>query len=297
MIPIVLDTALAEEAVLRAVAGQRREPEFRAAREAIYGIGDAGERERAFADLHIDWFAELDLGRPLRTALSELPALTERCARCVVRAARRAADEGADLLVADGGERTAIVHLRPEPFGAPEALLDFLRGELLHVADMVDPAFGYDPELPLTDAGPSRTPLLRERYRAVWEVRVAGRLQRRGVLGAARLGAARRAFIRAFPMLGESGEAAFDRFFADAATHGDILAFVLEPRGPHAGIGLRPGESCPVCRFPTHAPEPEAHALPAAVVGAIRADFPSWRPAAGLCRQCADLYRARCAAA
>jgi hypothetical protein len=129
----------------------------------------------------------------------------------------------------------------------------------------------------------------------VWDACVAGRLHRRGVLDAARLEAGRRAFARAFPMLGEESAAAWDRFFTGAAaTHRDIVAFVLEPRGGREGAGLRPGERCPVCRFPTHAPEPEGPGLPAAVVDAIRADFPSWQPAAGLCRHCADLYRARC---
>lgn len=294
MIPIVLEPALAEEAVLRAIAGSERERDFRAARDRIYRIDDGDERECAFADLHVAWFAALDLGRPLRAALAELPILGATCARALVRRARRAANEGADLLVDTAAERTAVVHLRAETFTLPEALLDFLRGELLHVADMVDPAFGYDPELPLTEAGPSHAPVLRDRYRVVWDATIAGRLHRLGRLGRVRHDAARRAFARAFPMLGENAEKWYDRFFSGAAVgHRDIVDFILAPRAGQTGTGLHPGESCPVCRFPTHNPERETSQLPDTVADTIRADFPAWQPAAGLCRQCADLYRAR----
>lgn len=41
-----------------------------------------------------------------------------------------------------------------------------LRAELLHLADMLDPAFGYAPTLPEMDGGPSAAGLLQDRYRA-----------------------------------------------------------------------------------------------------------------------------------
>ena len=41
------------------------------------------------------------------------------------------------------------------------------------------------------------------------------------------------------------------------------------------------------------APVTGARALPADVVAHVTAQFPAWAPAHGLCRQCADLYRAR----
>jgi hypothetical protein len=299
MIQIILDPVLAEEAVLRAIAAQPRERELRAARDAAYCLDDADARERAFADLHVSWFAKLDLGQPLRLALGELPALAATCARALVRPARRRADEGADLLVrAEDGERTIAVQVRPDAFAAPAALLELLRWELRHVADMVDPAFAYRPELPLTDAGPSRTPLLRDRYRVLWDTVIAGRLERAGLLAPERGRAVRAAFARAFPMLGDESEAVYRRFHSGAAaTHDEILALALEPRAGDAGAGLRPGEACPVCRFPTHDLEPRADDLPAPVVASIQRDIPSWRPSSGLCRQCADLYRARVAAA
>jgi DNA-binding LacI/PurR family transcriptional regulator len=45
---------------------------------------------------------------------------------------------------------------------------------LLHIADMVDPAFGYQPAVPEVDGGPTYARLLQDRYRALWDVSVAG---------------------------------------------------------------------------------------------------------------------------
>ncbi len=50
---------------------------------------------------------------------------------------------------------------------------------------------------------------------------------------------------------------------------------------------------CPLCGFPSARFEPRPEDLPRAVRDAIRADFPGWIEADGLCPQCADLYRAR----
>jgi hypothetical protein len=56
---------------------------------------------------------------------------------------------------------------------------------------------------------------------------------------------------------------------------------------------LIPGGRCPLCRFPTYAPEPNPEQLAAEVVARIVADFADWQPRHGLCGQCAELYRAR----
>ena len=93
-------------------------------------------------------------------------------------------------------------------------------------------------------------------------------------------------FRRSFPTLGERAAAEFERFFTAALLrHAELVAFAVDPGG---GPGC-----CPLCRFPTHQFEPEPDGLPPAVRERIRSDFPEWEPAARLCLQCADLYRAR----
>jgi hypothetical protein len=290
--------ALVEEVVLRAITGHPDERPFRRARNKLYVVPE-DQRDHAFGEFHATWFERLGLGGPINGALAELPLLAAACARCVVTRAATRQDEGADMLVASDAEgaaaRTVLIRLCVSSFDDADNLLATLRAELLHVADMVDPTFGYQPALPPTDGGPSYERLLRDRYRALWDVSVAGRLARRGVVGTQAEAHACGAFMVAFPMLsGEVVDATFHRFFSGAAhTHADLVAFAAAPRGEQAAERLAPGGRCPLCRFPTYAPEPTPEALPEPVVQCILADFPAWRSDNGLCSQCADLYRSR----
>lgn len=291
-LPVALQHAVIEEAVLRAIAARPEEREFRCQRDRLYRLAE-DEREAAFRELHAEWFTRLALPMPLHSALAELPILAQHCRQCVVTTAPTRMDEGADLLV-DGDARTVLIRLRPTAFLDPDALLALLRAELLHVADMVDPVFGYQPALPEEAGGPTYARLLQNRYRALWNVSVAGRLARRGVADDALIARAQRGFAAAFPMLGETAAAAFKRFFtADTPAHAALVAFAVAPRGVGAGEQLIPGGRCPLCGFPTHAPEVEPEHLPADLIARISTAFPAWRPDHGLCRQCADLYRAR----
>jgi hypothetical protein len=297
-LPVSFQPALVEEVVLRAVAGRRDERPFRHERNKLYLLPE-DDRDRAFAEFHAKWFAQLGFGRPIDAALAELPLLAQACARCVVTRAPTHGDEGADLLVAPEAEgaaaRTVLLRLCPDTFTDAEALQARLRAELLHVADMLDPAFGYQPVLPPVDGGPSCERLLRERYRALWEASVAGRLVRRGAAGGDAQAQAFLGFAAAFPMLSEAETgAAFVRFFdGTACTHAQFVAFAAAPRPQGDSPGLAPGGRCPLCRFPTYAPEPNPGLLPPEVVARVIADFPTWRPCHGLCGQCAELYRAR----
>jgi hypothetical protein len=220
--PIDYEPALVEAAVL-ATGGDGRA--FHDARDPLYGIADAEARERAFVALHARWFQRLGLDRSLTGALAERPEVGAACARCVVGRAGGAAAEAADLLVAPPARPTLLVRCTPERLAVPERALAFLRHELLHVADMLDPDFGYEPRLP---AGSGRRPdaRLADRYRVLWDAYVDGRL----VAGARALASLRverlREFRSAFPELGDEAPAAFREFFdARRRTHAELVAF------------------------------------------------------------------------
>jgi hypothetical protein len=218
--PIHWEPALVEAAVLAAAADA---PPFHEAREPLYAIADAEAREAAFLALHAAWFQRLNLDRPLRRALAERPALAAACGRCVVTRARAAAAEAADLLVAPPAAPTLLVRLTPERLAAGERLLAFLRRELLHVADMVDPRFGYEPRLP---AGGGPEGRCTTRYRVLWDASVDGRLTAEGRAPAGARPERLQEFRRAFPGLGGAAEAAFRRFFdGPRPTHAEMVAF------------------------------------------------------------------------
>lgn len=290
-IEIDYEPRLVEETVLAALRGRRDARGFWQERDRLYEMADAESRERGFAALHGRWFERLGVERRIREVLDEHPGIAARCGRSVVARAVTDAEEAADLLVAPGGPPTLLIRLRPETLNSPESLGRALRRELLHVADMLDPRFGYAPCLPPSAAGPVHDRLLTDRYRVLWDAYVAGRLVRRGqappTVREERLGD----FARAFAGLGEGAEAAFERFFgARELTHAELVAFAR-------GVGDRAAaRRCTLCGLPSQAFDPAPDRLPRTVLAAIGGDFPSWTPGAGVCSRCVELYSARAAA-
>lgn len=289
------DAVLVEEAVLLAERTLERSDRvrFRAERDRVYEAAPGDQREVRFEEMHGRWFLRLGLDRPLHHAFSAQPDLMLRTWSCRVGPARSGREEMADLREA-GSEpvcrASILIRLRPESFLDPERLATFLDHELQHVADMTDPAFGYRTELPASDAGPAHENLLRDRYRAVWDATIDGRLFRRGLLAEASPEACRAEFARAFPMLETRTEEHFRRWFDDPGpTHGAIAAFVLDP--PAAGRG--PAGRCPICRFPTSRLDPHPERIPAAALAQLQRAHPGWLPAQGLCLQCGEISIAR----
>jgi hypothetical protein len=219
------EPAFVETAVLAALNDQRHECAFHAERDPLYAIADGDEREAAFTALHARWFDRLRLDHPLRQALAERPEIEAGCARCIVVHAPAARAEVADLLVSPWGRPQLVLRLTPETLARPDCALALLRHELLHVADMLDPDFGYEPRLPSPD-GAAFDPARTGRYRVLWDAYVDGRLVRQGRVPSTRRGERLSEFRQAFGALGEGTEAAFERFFdADRCTHAGLIAF------------------------------------------------------------------------
>jgi hypothetical protein len=174
-------------------------------------------------------------------------------------------------------------------FGDPAALARFLRHEIRHVADMLDPAFGYEPDLGGGRGTRAERELVRSRHFVLWNLAIDA------VEGSPAGAEVRRAQMdRVFAAVPPAGRARLVARFSDPSlrTHPVLLAaardpwtFLGEPRR-----GVVPGQACPLCGFPTHDWDPGPPE------GAIRADFPRWEASQGACRQCADIYRVAAAA-
>jgi hypothetical protein len=232
MIRLTYDPELVEEAVLLAEATAPRA--FRQDRNRIYEIADPDEREARFRSCHRRWFVRLGLNRIIEQTVSERPDIAKRLAagRVVRAVARR--DEAADLIdqVTPGVQDPRpilLLRLRPASLIEADALADLLRHELMHVADMLDPRFGYQRTLPSSDSGPSHDNILRDRYRVLWDVTIDGRLARSG-LASDRTSAARwQEFASTFAMLGARCRDAFEEWYERRQpTHEALVAFVTE---------------------------------------------------------------------
>jgi hypothetical protein len=288
---VEFEPALVEEAVLAAVRSRREEGRFLRERDRVYEIGDPEAREPAFMALYVRWFERLALDRPFRRAFAERPEVTAGCGRCLVARALVARDESAELFVAPPALPTLLLRCRPEMLSAPERALTVLRHELCHIADMLDPEFGYEPHLTGGGLGSPHDLLGRDRYRTLWDTFIDGRLTRLGRAPATARAERLHDFRLAFPELHDGAEAAFERFFGGPrCTHADLLAFA---RGVRDGA---PPAQCALCGGPTRALAPAPAPLPPEVLAAIGEDFPWWSPAAGLCSRCGELYVARASA-
>jgi len=266
---------------------------FRAERDRIYEVDEPDEREARFEELHGRFFLQLGFDRPLHEVLAERPELLLRTHGCRILPAVSRQEEMADVRADVGAPvaaaPTIVVRLRPQSLLDGEALRTLLRRELLHVADMLDPAFGYRKELPGVERDPAGLNLLRERYRVLWDATIDGRLCREGLLGTRARAVRLSEFARAFPMLSDSAEAAFAPWFdGSRPTHAAMVAFIQEPLGPGTADEAR----CPLCRLPTRVLERGPAGLDRDVRRAIERDHPGWRPEQGRCARCAEVYEA-----
>ena len=302
MIALSIAPDLMEEAVLLAERGAGREiaRAFRHERNRIYEVRDADARDARFHAFNLRWFARLGLQTRVEAAVNEHAGFAGRlCSGRIVRAIARA-DEGADLIDpvsrATATPKTGpllVLRLRPESLLDEHGLHALLRHELMHVADMLDPAFGYERALPPSDGGPSADNILRDRYRVVWDVTIDGRLARAGFGSPAIRDARAREFAAAFSILGESCPSAFETWWAaERPAHPEMVAFATLTALP-AGPSRTNAGRCPVCRFPTASLDNRASTIAPEVVNAIREENPAWRVEQGLCSQCVDLYEAR----
>ncbi len=296
------DPKLIEESVFYSQGASDIAGELARQRDRIYDVAKLEEREELFRALYRSWFERLGLGNPIHTALREQPIIASQIDSCYVLCAIHAKQEAAELFVTTDPASRAIqrrnlrILIRPESLLKAEPTLEFLRHEIFHIADMLEPAFAYEPTLPMAEGGPTYDTLITNRYRVLWDVTIAGRMLRRGWCATAVRDRELNDFRHAFPMLNGECEERFERFF-DAAEprHKDLAAFAFDPRAATDSVSNQAvaGTHCSLCRFPTHAFEPEPANLGTEVLAEIKKDFPDWTPARGLCVQCADLYRGR----
>ncbi|MCL4180801.1 MAG: hypothetical protein KJ072_24025 [Verrucomicrobia bacterium] len=260
-------------------------------RERCYAVLDPDERATAFARVQLSWFGEWGLESRLTSVALHFPMLQPALTALAFRKARGRNDEGAELYRDAQGRRRGIVALRPERFADDAPLTRFLHHELAHLADMVDPAFGYSPELEQTGQTASQLRLTRERYRLLWDVSIDGRLVQRRLETVADEVQRRQEFNRGFAFLPEERR---DELFAALwhgrlARHHPLLDIAADPRGLRGRHDPVPGAACPLCGFATFQ-WTEVDRLRPAARDRIRADFPAWCDRESVCARCAEMY-------
>jgi hypothetical protein len=296
---LLFDDDLVEAVVFLCATGRRpgvpplQVRRFHAERERCYATADPDERAAAFARINLGWFSEWGLDKLLGSTAARFPVLDGALVALAFRKSRGRADEGAELYADAEGRRRGIVALQPERFRDDASLIRFLHHELAHLADMVDPAFGYSPDLARTGQTASQQRLVRERYRLLWSVSIDGRLRARGLETVADEVQRRREFERGFAFLPEQRRA---ELFATLwtgrlARHDALLEIATDPRGLRERHAPVPGAPCPLCGFAAFQ-WTDARALRSAARDRIHADFPGWHESEAVCARCAEMYDA-----
>jgi hypothetical protein len=302
---IVVQPELAEHAVFAAVrrdafVEQAYHREF----ARCHQHASADERDAAFRYLHETWFAELGfLGRVDR--LTRLfPRLRDRVERLVMREAHGRGNQSVDLFGAPGrytiGMSTSVGLLLDEA-----AFTYFARHELLHIDDMLDPVFEYDPGALAAAGNRAHQNLVRDRFAVAWAMSCDARLESDLGLPEEVRGRRQAEFSRVFASGGTAARGpGFDDLWAEWKSrrprHPDLLALAMAGCTSHSegSNGHHPaparGGRCPACGFATFDWADEG-AL-GAVRAAVRQALPEWRPGWGLCRRCAEVFAARAAA-
>jgi hypothetical protein len=299
---IDLQPQLVEEAVLYAITGHPEEGLFRKERDRLYESKENKGREREFQSLHEKWFQSMGLIHPLRQVLAVWPILTETTSRCLLIKARSKTSLGAELYLAPEAfglgaraRRTIVVQITSELLTQSEPSLDFFRHEFLHIVDMLDPNFGYEPNFPKTDAGPAYDALLQVRYGVLWDITIDGRLLQRGWLPQSARERHFDIFKRTFTGSAEKVEAAFSNFFDhNSHTHRELVEFAQQPQKSLSASSTDDSAKgrCALCHFPTfHLIK--LSELQFELVTIIKKHYPALGSSQSICRQCADLYEAR----
>lgn len=265
---------------------------FHREREKLYAILDPDERNTAFFNLHLEWFREWGLEKPITDVLKEFPLLSEKLSVLAVRKTRNKNDDGAELYVNEAGQHSAILALRPESFERDVFLRDYVRHEFTHLHDMLDPAFGYAPTLDLPGLNGAQMRLARERYRLLWDITIDGRFAAAGRLPMQSQEQHAAAFARGYSFWPEQKQAeVFASLWQNKSpSHAGLLALIADPRGLRDANRPTPGGSCPLCDFPTFN-WADAQALPPDIETRVTTEFPHWSPEQGLCGRCLETYQ------
>jgi hypothetical protein len=249
-------------------------------RVRAYEQTDPDARNVAFFQLHLKWFRDLALEDRLLDAVRRFPIIQQTATTLLIRKSITKKDEGAELFVRPDAKNVAIA-LRSERCFEP-GFGQWLGHELCHISDMLDPSFGYEPEITMTDAPPAELELMRERYRVLWDITIDGRLKHDGEKMKCRAECAK--------ALATVNIDRFEQLWnGPRPSHAELVALA---RSVRVVVANEPGGPCPLCKFPTFV-WVTASDFSMAIIAGIQRDFPQWLPAHGVCARCVELYSTR----
>ena len=165
--------------------------EFHELADPIYEKFTLDDRESEFKKLYQYLFGTWGFSDIIRDAFNEYPLVKDKVGIVLVKGVLKEDQEGVDILRKWGsvehdlarqfeekGLKGIGIKLIPRRFYDP-ALTRYCRHELMHISDMLDPAFAYDPDTKVGQ-NPGEETLILHRYRILWSLSVDSRLTAAG---------------------------------------------------------------------------------------------------------------------
>jgi hypothetical protein len=308
--PLLIESVVVDEIARRREAGDATLfRDYHVAADPLYHRSPEA-REAAFRRLHLALFARLGYAPIVEAELARSPRIQARASKALVALAATPHEEGSDLSPDEAGNGSEAgarigIRLRPERFADPHGLQRYLRHELLHVDDLLDPGFGYRGDRCLGGASPALERMVRSRYRLLWCLSLDARLEAIGAEPLTGRQTHREAFeaeYRKFPPRVRGAiferlwrpEPRTHRWLLELATDSGALLRLVgglqDPNAESVGHGLIPGSPCALCRFPTYEFAEARDLADRGLARAIQQDFPDWTPNDGLCQRCLEVY-------
>lgn len=296
--------------------------EFHEFADPIYEKFSLDDRDPEFKRLYQHLFAKWGFAEILRDAFDDFPVLRDKTGIVLVRGVLKEDQEGVDVLrkwgvveeklarqFEEAGKKGVGIKLIPRRFYDP-AITRYLRHELTHISDMLDEAFGYDPDTKV-GLNPGEEHLILNRYRVLWNLHVDSRIVRTSkepMFSKEYRFREFRSWYRKIPP--GQVESVFEGIWqTDYLTHAELVEMasdtirVIEraievedsevPDVPTKPM-LLPGFPCPLCRFPTYTwVENMDETLEGFVLDYIRENHPGWDVEYGACDRCVEVYKLR----
>lgn len=296
--------------------------EFHELADPIYERFTLDDREAEFKKLYQYFFGTWGFSDIIRDAFEEFPSLKERVGIVLIKGVLKEDQEGVDILrkwgsveqdlakqFEDQGLKGVGIKLIPRRFYDP-ALTRYCRHELMHISDMLDPVFNYDPDTKVGQ-NPGEETLILHRYRVLWCQNIDSRLIRIGkesMLSREDRFKEFRSWYRKIPPA--QLKSVFEGLWqSEMLTHAELIEMASDtvrvmdraldieggevPDVP-SKVMLMPGFPCPLCRFPTYSwVEELEQKLEKHVLEFIRENHPGWDTEFGACDRCVEVYKLR----
>jgi hypothetical protein len=296
--------------------------EFHHFADPIYERFSLDDREAEFKKLYQYLFGIWGFSDIIRSAFDEFPTLKEKVGIVLIKGVLKEDQEGVDILRKWGsvehdlakqfeekGLKGVGIKLIPRRFYDP-ALTRYCRHELMHISDMLDVEFGYDPDTKVGQ-NPGEETLILHRYRVLWCLNIDSRLlanQQESMLSKEDRFKEFRSWYRKIPPT--QLKSVFEGLWqCDKLTHSELVEMstdttrvmdrALEVEGSDLPdtqnkIMLMPGFPCPLCRFPTYSwVENLDTSVEKHVLEFIRENHPGWDTEFGACDRCVEVYKLR----